>query len=61
MQLRIYAICWKSCVACCGDKVVAYERKYSTDISGTKYVTAWLTEGQLEDVYKDKIVVQAFL
>ena len=39
--------------------VVAYERKFSTNTAGTKFVQEWLTAGQLQDIYKDKKVVQA--
>ena len=40
-------------------QVVAYERKYSMQATGTKVVEEWLTMGQLQDIYKDKKVVQA--
>ena len=39
--------------------VIAYERRYSLDLTGTKYTEQWLTEGQLLGVYQDKTVVQA--
>ena len=39
--------------------VIAYERRYSLDVTGTKFTEQWLTEGQLLGVYQDKTVVQA--
>ena len=39
--------------------VVAYERKFGLDTSGTKLIEEWLTIGQLTEIYKDKKVVQA--
>ena len=39
--------------------VVAYERRYSLDVTGTKITEQWLTEGQLMGIYQDKTAVQA--
>ena len=39
--------------------VIAYERRYSLDVTGTKFTEQWLTAGQLMGIYQDKTVVQA--
>ena len=39
--------------------VMAYERRYSLDVTGTKFTEQWLTAGQLMGIYQDKTVVQA--
>ena len=39
--------------------VIAYERRYSLDVTGTKFTEQWLTAGQLMGIYQDKPVAQA--
>ena len=39
--------------------VIAYERRYSLDVTGTKFTEQWLTEGQLMGIYQDKTLAQA--
>ena len=58
MKFGYYLQLWSASDQSWGN-VVAYERKFGVDTSGTKFIEEWLTIGQLTEIYKDKKVVQA--